>query len=163
MAATTPISNGHTAFESAQVKFKATLSAQEQSKFQDTTLDDLRKTIGEIQRKQSSERRLRGMQRLEAFLEGMKEFDKIIQVLVNSTPILGYVWVLTSNNSGCHIYDSDQHVGTNEISLAGKHVSLLRHSRIRVRSPRGTQSTQEPALVEESTLGRRNQCAAEEL
>jgi hypothetical protein len=105
MAATTPIGNSQTAFDLAQVKFKSTVSAQEQNDFEDTTLDDLRKVLREIQRRQSSERRLQGMQRLEAFLEGMKGFDTIIQVLMSSTPTLGFVWVLTSNKSCCYIYD----------------------------------------------------------
>jgi hypothetical protein len=74
-------------------EFKTRLTDQEKSTFQVTTLKDLHITIETIQRQQASDKRLRGMQRLEVFLEGMKEYDKVIQVFVNSTPLLAFVWV----------------------------------------------------------------------
>ena len=82
-----------TPFQLVLEKFKASLTDSEKSQFQLTTLHDLHVAIEEIQRKQASEKRLQGMQRLEVFLEGMKEYDKVIQVFVNSTQILAFIWV----------------------------------------------------------------------
>lgn len=81
------------AFHLVLEKFKASLTDKEKDRFGVTTLDDLHIALETIQRKQVSERRLRGMERLEVFLEGMKEYDKVIQVFVNSTPLLAFIWV----------------------------------------------------------------------
>jgi len=74
-------------------RFKASLSPQERSQFGTTTLHDLNVAIAQIQKHQASKRRLQGMRRLEIFLEGMKEYDKVIQVFLNLSPILAFVWV----------------------------------------------------------------------
>lgn len=74
-------------------KFKASLTDKEKTQFKVTTLHDLHIAIESIQKRQATDRRLQGMQRLELFLEGMKEYDKVIQVFLNSSQILAFVWV----------------------------------------------------------------------
>lgn len=91
MAVPTPVYAN--SFHLALSEFKTKLTNHEKSHFQVTTLQDLHVAIETIQRKHASEKRLRGMQRLEVFLEGMKEYDKVIQVFVNSTPLLAFIWV----------------------------------------------------------------------
>src|SRR2546429_8293784 len=83
-------------FSLALEKFKADLSDKEKVDFQFTTLYDLHVAIEKIQKKQASERRLKGMNRLERFLEAMTQYDKVIQVFVNSSRILAFVWVCSS-------------------------------------------------------------------
>ena len=80
-------------FQLVAGKFKAALTDKEKSTFQVVSLHDLHVAIEIIQKEQASERKLRGMQRLDRFLEGMKEYDKVAQIFVNTTPILAFVWV----------------------------------------------------------------------
>jgi phenylalanine-4-hydroxylase len=80
-------------FASAADKFKNSLSDKEKAEFQTTTLHSLQIAIDRIQKKQASEERLQGLRRLGAFLEGMKEYDKVISVFLNTTPFMAFVWV----------------------------------------------------------------------
>lgn len=82
-----------TAFHLAVQKFTANLSPEEKKRFGATTLHDLHVAIEAIQQKQNSKNNLRAMIRLEKFLEGMNEYDKVVSVFLNTTPILAYVWV----------------------------------------------------------------------
>ncbi|KAF2848794.1 hypothetical protein T440DRAFT_490948 [Plenodomus tracheiphilus IPT5] len=81
-----------TAFHLALANFTAKLDVEDKKRFAVTTLDDLHVAIEEIQQKQNSEKNLRAMSRLERFLEGMKEYDKVVSVFLNTTPILAYIW-----------------------------------------------------------------------
>lgn len=82
-----------TSFQLVLERFKASLTDKEKSQFGATTLHDLHIAIETIQKQQASEKRLQGMHRLEVFLEGMKEYDKVIQVFLNSGMMLAFVWV----------------------------------------------------------------------
>lgn len=81
------------AFQLTLQKFKATLSDQEKKSFGVTSLHDLHVAMETIQRKQKSERKLRAMSKLARFLEGMKEYDKIVTVFLNTSELLAFVWV----------------------------------------------------------------------
>ncbi|KAI8934776.1 hypothetical protein NX059_008463 [Plenodomus lindquistii] len=81
-----------TAFHLALANFTAKLSVEDKKRFKVTTLNDLHVAIEEIQQTQNSEQNLRAMSRLERFLEGMKEYDKVVSVFLNTTPILAYIW-----------------------------------------------------------------------
>ncbi|KAI2484338.1 hypothetical protein Ptr902_03278 [Pyrenophora tritici-repentis] len=82
-----------TAFHLVLEKFKASLSDKEKKQFAATTIDDLNAAIETIQQKQQSEKKLRAMSQLERFLEGMKEYDKVLSVFLNTSTILAFVWV----------------------------------------------------------------------
>jgi len=69
-----------TVFQLALLNFQTTLSDKEKRQFGATTLHDLNVTIETIQQKQKSERKLRAISKLGRFLEGIKEYDKIIAV-----------------------------------------------------------------------------------
>jgi hypothetical protein len=87
------------AFQLALQKFKASLSDKERRSFGVTTLHDLHVAIETIQRKQKSEKKLRAMSKLGRFLEGMKEYDKIVTVFLNTSELLAFVWVRLWNKS----------------------------------------------------------------
>jgi hypothetical protein len=74
-------------------KFKAGLTDDERTEFQFTTLDDLRIELKKIQNKHTSERKQMWMNRLSRFLEAMGEYDKVIQVFVNPSQYLAFIWV----------------------------------------------------------------------
>jgi hypothetical protein len=82
-----------TSFHLAVERFRTTLSDKEKREFGATTLSDLHVAIEKIQKRQASEKKLQSMRRLERFLEGMKEYDKVISVFLNSSQVLAYVWV----------------------------------------------------------------------
>jgi hypothetical protein len=82
-----------TAFQLVLERFKLHLSDKEKKEFAATTIDDLHVAIEKIQRKQLSEKKLRAMSKLERFLEGMKEYDKVVSVFLNTSAILAFVWV----------------------------------------------------------------------
>ncbi|KAH7090600.1 hypothetical protein FB567DRAFT_438198 [Paraphoma chrysanthemicola] len=80
------------AFQLALLKFQKSLSDQEKRSFGVTTLHDLHVAIEVIQRKQKSEKKLRAMGKLAKFLEGMKEYDKIVTVFLNTSELLAFIW-----------------------------------------------------------------------
>lgn len=82
-----------TAFHLVLEKFKAGLSDKEKNQFATTTIQDLNVAIEAIQRKLQSEKKLRAMSQLERFLEGMKEYDKVLSVFLNTSTILAFIWV----------------------------------------------------------------------
>lgn len=84
-----------TVFQLVLQKFKASLSDKEKRQFGTTTLHDLNVAIETIQQKQKSERKLRAMSKLGRFLEGMKEYDKLVTVFLNTSELLAFVWVRT--------------------------------------------------------------------
>ena len=74
-------------------KTSAGLSAEELQDFQFSTLTDLQSTIGMIQQEQSRTRTLRYSKRLEPFLKTIEEYGKVIEVFVNSSQMLAFIWV----------------------------------------------------------------------
>lgn len=80
-------------FDQALRRFKAELSDNDISTFSLTTAEDLKKEILKLQEKQASEKRIQNLNRLTAFVEAMDQFDKVIQVFLNASDYLGFVWV----------------------------------------------------------------------
>ena len=80
-------------FQRALARFKGHLSLAEQEEFGFTTLEDVQRTIAQIQDTQGSERRMRNLTRIKAFLEGMEQYGKVVEVFLNTSDILAFVWV----------------------------------------------------------------------
>ncbi|KAF2102281.1 hypothetical protein NA57DRAFT_35425 [Rhizodiscina lignyota] len=81
-----------TVFERVLQDFKRGLKKRHQENFKMTTLADLMESIGEIQRKQHSQRRLRNLNRLSAFLEAIDQYGKVVEVFANSSIFVAFVW-----------------------------------------------------------------------
>ncbi|KAF1956409.1 hypothetical protein CC80DRAFT_446319 [Byssothecium circinans] len=79
-------------FQLALERFKKSLSPKEKKQFGTTTFDDLQLAADEIQKQHASTKKMQSMRRLEGFLEAMKEYDKVIQVFVNTSEVLAFVW-----------------------------------------------------------------------
>jgi hypothetical protein len=73
-------------------EFKSKLSPAEQMTFQLTTFEDLQKTILEIQERHASVRKIRNLNRLKSFLEAMKQYGDIIEVFLNTSEFVAFVW-----------------------------------------------------------------------
>jgi len=87
-------SNSHaTSFERALNEFKKELTKKDQDIFKNTTLDGLKKCIGELQKKQHSSRRLRNLNRLKPFIEAIEQYGKVVTIFANTNEILAFVWV----------------------------------------------------------------------
>lgn len=74
-------------------KAKAQLTAEELQLFQFNKLGDVTSVLSFIQAEQKQARKQMYMKRLDPFLKTMLEFGKVIDVFVNSSDILAFVWV----------------------------------------------------------------------
>jgi len=82
-----------TVFHDVLERFKDSLSDGDREDFQFTTLDDLQGVIATIQDKQASEKKMRNLTRLKKFLEAMDEYGKVIEIFLNSSQFIAFVWV----------------------------------------------------------------------
>lgn len=80
-------------FQHVLTTFKTKVDPKLASEFQMTTLTDLKGVLSSIQRKHNSERRVRNMGRLSRFLDAMDQYGKVIEVFLNVTDVLAFVWV----------------------------------------------------------------------
>ena len=80
-------------FQRALARFRSHLSPAKQEEFSVTSLADVHVTIAHIQEVQGSERRMRNLTRIKAFLEAMEQYGKIVEVFLNVSDILAFVWV----------------------------------------------------------------------
>ena len=81
------------AFQRALARFKSHLTPEEQDKFGFTSLEDVQETIAQIQSAQGSKRRMRNLTRLKGFIEAMEQYGKIIEVFLNVSEFIAFVWV----------------------------------------------------------------------
>jgi len=81
-------------FREALERFKCEhLKETESEQFQFVDLANLKSTIKEIQDEQASKNKMRNLTRLKAFLEGMEQYQKLIEMFVNASQYLAFVWV----------------------------------------------------------------------
>lgn len=113
-------------FEDVLADFSLNWTVEEKTQFAATTLSDLEATMERIQRRMISLRKQRGMRKLEGFLEAMKEFDKVIQVFVNSSEILAFVWgpMKFLLQTVCHVTEAFDAI-LNTYQRIGEQIPLL--------------------------------------
>lgn len=89
------VGNSRCEFEIALEDFKenAQLGPDEVKEFRFADLNSLRSTIKRIQAEQEAKRRMRNMKRLEPFLQTMEQYGHTVDVFVNTSEILAFVWV----------------------------------------------------------------------
>ena len=87
-------SNAHTtSFERALAEFKKGLKKRDQDNFKNTTLEGLKKCIGDLQNKQHTSRRLQNLNRLRPFIEAIEQYGKVVTIFANTNEIVAFVWV----------------------------------------------------------------------
>lgn len=79
-------------FRISLTKFKKDLTQKEQDDFQITSLEDVRHEIGRIQNEQARRKEMLNMTRIQSFLEAMEQFGKVIEVFVNTSEFVAFVW-----------------------------------------------------------------------
>ena len=83
----------YSAFQRALARFKGHLSTEQQEEFSITSLEDVQETIARIQDAQGSEGRMRNLTRIKGFVEAMEEYGKVVEVFLNVSDIIAFVWV----------------------------------------------------------------------
>jgi hypothetical protein len=118
-----------TIFYSALDRFKIGLSEREKEDFELTSLDEVHNVILEIQKKHASERRMQNMNRLESFVEGMEQYGSVIEVFLNTSSFIAFVWV--SLRSYCRLetiiicWLTNCSLGPAEVLAASKSLTVL--------------------------------------
>lgn len=81
-----------TSFEATLSDFKKRLTPKELNDFEFTTLEDVKKEIGRIQKEQDAFKTMMNMSRIQSFLEGMNELSKIVEVFLNASNFVAFIW-----------------------------------------------------------------------
>lgn len=80
-------------FETALSDFKTSLTPEENEDFKMTDLAALKQVLSKIQKDQENRRSMMYMKRLEPFLNAMETYGKVIEVFLNTSNILAFIWV----------------------------------------------------------------------
>ena len=80
-------------FQRALDKFLRGLTDQQRHEFPACKLEDVWREVVAIQKKRGDQKNMRDMARLQKFLEAMSQYEKVVDVFLNTTPFLSYVWV----------------------------------------------------------------------
>ena len=84
---------GSKIFEDALSDFKKGLSKRELAQFQCVDFKDVEETIKSIERNQKMKKKMQNIARIKPFLEGMRQYGKIVEVFLNTSIIVAYIWV----------------------------------------------------------------------
>ncbi|CVK91852.1 uncharacterized protein FPRN_09654 [Fusarium proliferatum] len=79
-------------FDRSVAKFKSRLSRSQAEQFAKCTIDDVRNQIRHIQNRHGSQRRLRNMDRLSKFVEGMVHLGQVVEVFLNLHNGVALIW-----------------------------------------------------------------------
>jgi hypothetical protein len=81
------------AFQEALDEFRKTLTPKDRVQMQSTTLESLQRCVLDIQQEQIKGRTCGNINRLKPFLDAMSQYEKVIEVYLNASEILCFVWV----------------------------------------------------------------------
>jgi len=90
---TPPPLPGSKVFEDALSDFRKGHSKKELAQFQWVEFKDVEETIRGIERDQKMKKKMQNLARIKPFLEGMKQYGKIIEVFLNTSSIIAFIWV----------------------------------------------------------------------
>lgn len=79
-------------FQQVLSKFTTRLTRQELDDFKFASLDDVWKTVHSIQKDQSRRKEMMNLPRIQRFLEAMGQYGQVIEVFLNASSILCFVW-----------------------------------------------------------------------
>lgn len=80
------------AFQVALSRFQKQLTKEEREKFELTNFDQVRRAIHDIQRAQDESKQMVTLRRIEGFLEAMNQFGQVIEVFLNASNFVCYIW-----------------------------------------------------------------------
>jgi hypothetical protein len=79
-------------FQSTVASFRSRLTKAELDEFKFCSLEDVQQTIVDIQARQDKRRETRNLSRILGFLEAMTQFGTVVEVFLNTSEILAFVW-----------------------------------------------------------------------
>lgn len=79
-------------FRTLLSNFKKRLTQRELDDFQFTSLEDVRLEIARIQAEQEIRKEMINMPRIESFLEAIDQFGKVIEVFLNTSEFVAFIW-----------------------------------------------------------------------
>ncbi|KAL6355459.1 hypothetical protein LRP88_11049 [Fusarium phalaenopsidis] len=79
-------------FTRALDSFRNTLTPEQRDDFSFNTLQDVQASIKNIQDRYGPEKKLRNMQRLSKFLDGMKQVEELVTIFLNVHEVVAFVW-----------------------------------------------------------------------
>lgn len=80
------------AFRSALTKFRARLTGPQLVDFEKMTYEQLCIDIDRIQQEQEKFKTMVNLQRIQSFLEAMENFGKVIEVFLNVSDVIAFLW-----------------------------------------------------------------------
>jgi hypothetical protein len=85
--------NSMTTFEKAFKLIKSSVTGADAVNLQSTTLKEVEEAAQAIEARQRERRSMRNMARLKPFLDGLRKYSKVIEVMCNGTDYLPWIWV----------------------------------------------------------------------
>jgi hypothetical protein len=79
-------------FQIALSRFQDQLTEKEREYFRYTEFKDVQKEIIDIQKKQESLKKVMDLTRIQGFLEAMNQFGQVIEVFLNTSCFVAFVW-----------------------------------------------------------------------
>jgi hypothetical protein len=79
-------------FDATLLRFKNHLTQKELIDFQFSTLEDVQRLIVLIQHEQGSRKAMMNFSRIQSFLEAMGQFGEVIEVFLNTSEFIAFVW-----------------------------------------------------------------------
>jgi hypothetical protein len=121
------MASSQTCFQEILSNFKKRLNQKELEDFKFATLEDVEREMDRIQREQANRKEMMNMPRIQSFLEAMDQFGKVIEVFLNSSDFVAFVWgpikFLLQVRSRPKHHISVARVSTTESSLYRAHLS----------------------------------------
>jgi hypothetical protein len=79
-------------FKQAFDNFKKRLKPEEEVKFAVTSLNDLELAVKDLQERQRKTKTAQNLKRIEPFLQAMEQYKEIIEVFLNASSLLCFIW-----------------------------------------------------------------------
>ncbi|TGJ64655.1 hypothetical protein EYR41_010697 [Orbilia oligospora] len=79
-------------FEKSLEKFRQRLSPEQRQQFSFSSLDDVRAEMRKLQDQLGPQKKLRSFNKMKRFLEGMKQVEQLVQIFLNTSDVVAYVW-----------------------------------------------------------------------
>ncbi|KAF3223024.1 hypothetical protein TWF679_004222 [Orbilia oligospora] len=83
-------------FERSLEKFRQRLSPEQRQQFSFSSLDDVRAEMRKLQDQLGPQKKLRSFNKMKRFLEGMKQVEQLVQIFLNTSDVVAYVWVAST-------------------------------------------------------------------
>jgi hypothetical protein len=79
-------------FKQVLEDFKKRLKPEEEAKFAITTIFDLKEAAQNLEEKQRRSKTAQNLKRIDPFLQAMAQFTDVIEVFLNTSSIVCFVW-----------------------------------------------------------------------